>query len=80
MYVKVHHVVRSVFHIGVGSNVVCSAIPGNAKASSGGTGSKEVPTFFFVLVTLITIANDQLGTEVINVNVCNTMITSPNYF
>ena len=35
------------FHIGVGSNVVCSTIPGNAKASVRGTDNKEVPTLFY---------------------------------
>ena len=44
MYVKVHHVVINIFHISVGSNVVCSTIPGNAKASSCGTDDKGVPT------------------------------------
>lgn len=38
-------------HIGVGSNVVCSTIPGNAKASVRGTDSKEVPTLFYALKT-----------------------------
>ena len=46
MNVKVHHVVINIFHIGVGSNVVCSTIPGNAKASGCGTGNKDVPTLF----------------------------------
>ena len=41
---------------GVGSNVVCSTIPDNAKASSGGTGNKRFPRFFlFVRSELLTI-------------------------
>ena len=34
-----------IIHIGVGSNVVCSTIPGNAKSSVRGTDNKEIPTF-----------------------------------
>ena len=35
-------------HIGVGPSVVCSTELGSARASSGGTGNKEVPRFFYV--------------------------------
>ena len=34
-----------IIHIGVGPNVVCSTIPGNAKSSVRGTDSKEISTF-----------------------------------
>ena len=37
-------------HIGVGSSVVCSTIPGNAKASVRGTDNKEVPTLFLCYI------------------------------
>ena len=33
-----------IIHIGVGSNVVCSTIPGNAKSSVRGIDNKEIPT------------------------------------
>lgn len=43
-----------IYHIGVGSSVVCSTVSGNAKASVRGTGNKSVPTLFFCVVyTLI---------------------------
>ena len=41
------------FHIGVGSSVVCSTIPGNAKASVRGTDNKEVPTLFSIIINLV---------------------------
>lgn len=34
------------YHIGVGSNVVCSAVSGNAKASISGTDDRQFPRFF----------------------------------
>ena len=42
-----YHVVH-IFHIGVGSSVVCSSVSGNAKASISGTDNKKVPTLFNV--------------------------------
>lgn len=33
-------------HIGVGSDVACSTLIGNARASVGGTGNKTIPRFF----------------------------------
>ena len=41
-----------VYHIGVGSNVVCSSVSGNAKASIGGTDDRQFPRFF-MFVSLI---------------------------
>ena len=41
-----------VYHIGVGSNVVCSAVSGNAKASISGTDDKQFPRFFYVRMKL----------------------------
>lgn len=41
---KGHHVVS--YHIGVGSNVVCSTTIGNARASECGTGNRQFPRFF----------------------------------
>ena len=37
------------YHIGVGSNVVCSTTIGNARASIHGTDNKDVPTLFYAL-------------------------------
>ena len=34
---------RVYFHIGVGSDVVCSTLIGNARASVGGIGNKTIP-------------------------------------
>lgn len=39
---------------GVGSNVVCSTISGNAKTSVRGTDNKEVPTSFFMCIAQLT--------------------------
>ena len=39
---------RHIYHIGVGSNVVCSTVSGNAKASEGGTDDERFPRFFYV--------------------------------
>ena len=36
----------AIYHIGVGSNVVCSAVSGNAKASISGTDDRQFPRFF----------------------------------
>lgn len=43
-------------HIGVGSNVVCSTVSGNAKASESGTDSRLHPRFLYMsrLTTSIT--------------------------
>ena len=45
-------------HIGVGSNVVCSAIPGNAKASVRGTDDRTVPTSFLCSYDLNVVLKD----------------------
>lgn len=37
---------------GVGSNVVCSTISGNAKASVRGTDNKQFPRLFYVHSTI----------------------------
>ena len=34
------------FHIGVGSDVVCSTIIGNARASTRGMDNRTIPRFF----------------------------------
>ena len=34
------------FHIGVGSDVVCSTIIGNARASTRGIDNRTIPRFF----------------------------------
>ena len=34
---------RHIYHIGVGSSVVCSTVSGNAKASEGGTDDERFP-------------------------------------
>ena len=34
---------RHIYHIGVGSSVVCSTVSGNAKASEGGTDGERFP-------------------------------------
>ena len=39
---------RHIYHIGVGSSVVCSTVSGNAKASEGGTDDERFPRFFYV--------------------------------
>ena len=39
---------RKLYHIGVGSSVVCSTISGNAKASVRGTDNKQFPRLFYV--------------------------------
>ena len=36
------------FHIGVGSNVVCSTTIGNARASTRGMDNRTIPRFFCV--------------------------------
>ena len=36
------------FHIGVGSDVVCSTIIGNARASTRGMDNRTIPRFFYV--------------------------------
>ena len=42
-----------VYHIGVGSNVVCSAVSGNAKASISGTDDRQFPRFFMLVLNLV---------------------------
>ena len=37
------------YHIGVGSNVVCSTGLGNARASVGGTDNRQFPRFFMLI-------------------------------
>ena len=37
------HVAAYIYHIGVGSSVVCSTVSGNAKASEGGTDDGRFP-------------------------------------
>ena len=63
--------VINIFRMSVGSNVVCSTIPGNAKASSGGTGNKDAPTLFCARI-FINYKNSQSGALVTNVKICNT--------
>lgn len=38
-----------IYHIGVGSSVVCSTVSGNAKASEGGTDGGRFPRFFMLV-------------------------------
>ena len=38
------------YHIGVGSNVVCSTLIGNARASMRGMDNRTVHAFFYVLM------------------------------
>ena len=48
------------FHIGVGSDVVCSTIIGNARASTRGMDNRTIPRFFMSIITDLTsdIRND----------------------
>ena len=48
------------FHIGVGSDVVCSTIIGNARASTRGMDSRTIPRFFMSIIADLTpdIRND----------------------
>ena len=39
----------AIIHIGVGSDVVCSTIIGNARASVCGTDNRTISRFFYVL-------------------------------
>ena len=41
-----------VYHIGVGSSVVCSTVSGNAKASESGTDDERFPRFFMLVLSL----------------------------
>lgn len=42
-----------VFHIGVGSGVVCSTLIGNARASVRGTDDKRFPRFFMLVEQML---------------------------
>lgn len=48
----VHIYQRGLYHIGVGSDVVCSTTIGNARASIRGIDNNRIPRFFYVLIIL----------------------------
>lgn len=58
-------------HIGVGSNVVCSTIIGNARASVRGIGNKTDSTLFYVMLNLFRI--EQRACDM-KCTICNTEI------
>ena len=59
------HVAAYIYHIGVGSSVVCSTVSGNAKASEGGTDGGRFPRFFVCIASNIVFMNEPSQREYI---------------
>ena len=62
------HVAAYIYHIGVGSNVVCSTVSGNAKASESGTDDERFPTLEPVIILYV---SDSLCICLVLLTICS---------